>query len=81
MHIKIENDQNETVAVLCIERGHDTARILYSEPEYIRNLEVIAKSLGAGVMLLEVVPGQVEEYKDLGFTPCEHYVVMDKVLK
>ena len=82
MHIKIENDQNETEAVLCIERGHDYARILYCKPEHIRTLTNIAQSLGATTMLIEVelTLEEVQKFESMGFVPANELVPMIKRL-
>lgn len=80
MHIKIENDNNKVEAVLCIERGHDVARILHSEPEHIRSLVNIAKTLGASLVIVEAEIDTLGMYEDLGFTPSELVVTVWKVL-
>ena len=78
MHIKIENDQNETEAVLCIERGDEYARILYCKPEHIRTLSNIAQSLGVTTMLIEVelTTEEVQKFEDMGFAPANMLVPM-----
>ena len=81
MHIKIENDNNEVEAVLCVERGHSYARILYCEPEHLRSLVNIARDLGALMIMIEADPDDVEQLADEGFESIEFFVPMRKVLR
>lgn len=79
MHIRIANDKDENEAVLCIERGHNYARILYSEPEHIRALVSIAQSLGALMVIIEVEASEVESLKEQGFDETDVFVMMRRI--
>ena len=67
MHIKIENDQNETEAVLCIERGM-MARVLLYKSEHLRTLINIAQSLGAQQVLISTIDPEIKQVLEgMGF--------------
>jgi hypothetical protein len=65
MHIKI--DENNKTSVLCLERGHEVARILYCEEEHIHDLVQIAQSLGAKLVMIEVEVDTLGMWEDMGF--------------
>ena len=75
MHIRIDED-GTTVAVLCLERGHDSARIVYSEHEHIDQLADIARVMGAKQVIYEALNIEKEVLLASKFRTSNMYTIM-----
>ena len=79
MHIRIDED-GTTVAVLCLERGHSHARIVYSEHEHIDKLVQIARVMGAEQVVYEALDEEKDVLLASKFRTSQIYTIMVRSL-
>ena len=68
MHITVNNNDGDDVAVVCIDRKSKHCQIIHSLPELIGQVTAIARSTGVPkVYVLVNGEEEVEEYAAVGF--------------
>jgi N-acetylglutamate synthase-like GNAT family acetyltransferase len=77
MHIKLDNNDGESVATVCVDRQTKHCQVIHSLPELIGQVTAIARS--TGIPRLYVIVNdedEAEEYASVGFQDTDKKVMV-----